>query len=195
MRIRENTLRDALHSDDPAERIRAVQLACRDQRQDLLADLIALLPDESVGYFVEECLPQFGEVVSDPLRRILRDQTASYLARLRAAGVLSLFGDTEAVPLLLGAISSPAVNQSYLPRLAKLAPEALATSVSAHLRARRDEILATTEPRRADYYAKLIYTLDTLGQGPEMADLLRDFQQHGRDWRVQHAASAALAKK
>ena len=126
----DKALRGNLRGDDPEAAIAAIQTACRDKRADVLPDLIALLASEHVGYFVEECLPSFGEGVAKPLKNLLHEPATPPLARQRAAGVLALFGEQEAVPVLLKAIERPDVNQAYFDRLVKLAPERLADTVT-----------------------------------------------------------------
>lgn len=193
MRMREETLQDALHSDEPAEQVRAVQIACRQRRIDLLPDLLVLLANQEIGYFVEECLPQFGAAIHPQLTALVRDPAAPLVARQSAAGLLALLGDTAAVPLLLEALEDPGVNQAYLQRLAGLAPGALAQKVTHILRAHRDEITITTDPRRAAYFAALIQAIGTAGRQVDVGDMLVELEQ-ARDWRIQNAARATLAR-
>jgi HEAT repeat protein len=195
MRTREETLANALQSPDPAERIRAVQAACRDRRVELVPDLIALLSDEHAGYFAEECLPQFGDAVREPLLALVADESQPAQTRVRAAGVLALFGEHAAVPMLLEAIADPDVNGAYLQRLSALAPESLSARITQILQARRDEIATTDDPHRAAYFAALIRALGQAGNAPETRQTLRALQHTDSDWRIQDAVSAALTTR
>ncbi len=193
MRAYEKKLEDALSSDDPVEQMHAVQRACRQQRDDLLPVLIALLASAEIGYFVEECLPQFGEKAIQPLKALLGDPQSPPLARRRAAGIIALRGDRDAIPILLEAVQDPEMNQAYLRRLVELAPDALTQRIMQVLQERRDEILTTEDPHRASYFAALLRALGDHGVQDQASDTLVRFQQHGRDWRIRQAASAALA--
>lgn len=191
--VGDTTLQEALRSEDCTEQIRAVQLTAAQRRADLLPDLIQLLSSKHVGYFVEEVLPSFGEVVRPPLRTILHDPTMDARARVRAASTLARFGDIEAVPLLLRAIGQTDTNQSYFSLLAQLAPEALEQRLLSLIRSKSFAMFMTTEARKADYLAKLILALrDVHGQGT-IRPLLEGLHIAARDWRVRAAAAAALA--
>lgn len=193
MRADERRLEDAFSGADLAEQMRAVQLACRQQRDDLPPMLIALLASAEIGYFVEECLPQFGGRAIQPLKALIGDPQSPPLARRRAAGVIALLGDRDAIPILLEAVQDPEMNQAYLRRLVELAPDALVQRVMQVLQERRDEILGTEDPHRASYFAALLHVLGDLGVRHQASDTLVRFQQHGRDWRIRQAVNAALA--
>lgn len=189
MKTREDDLWSALHSEDQATKLAAIQVACQDKRTDLLPDLIALLADEHLGFFAEEGLPHFGDMVAPHLRPLIHDENAPLVARQRAAGILALFGDASAVPLLLLAIEQTTVNQAYFQRLEQLNPSELAQKVNALLLAYTPEILHTTDPLKASYFAMLIRTLGQLhALSVRSKDLLDIFAESGRDWRIQDAA-------
>ncbi len=193
MPAQDEALRGDLRGDDPEAAIAAIHTACRDKRADVLPDLIALLASEHVGYFVEECLPSFGEGVAKPLKNLLREPATPPLARQRAAGVLALFGEQEAVPVLLKAIERPDVNQAYFDRLVKLAPERLADTVTNLLAEHAEQAATTADPRQARYFAKLILTLGDVGAQRRLSGILERLLHGARDWRVQGAAAEALA--
>ncbi|MDP9374591.1 MAG: hypothetical protein M3Q65_19505 [Chloroflexota bacterium] len=193
MPSRDGALHSDLRGDDPEAAISAIQTACRDQRADVLPDLIALLASEHVGNFVEECLPSFGENIAKPLKNLLHDPATPTLARQRAAGILALFGEQEAVPVLLKAIESPDVNQAYFDRLIKLAPERLADTLATVLEENADHVLTTTDLQQARYFAKLILTLGDVGAQRRLSGILERLLHGARDWRVQGAAAEALA--
>ena len=187
-------LRAAMHAEDLETAIAAIRAACGGRRADVLPDLLALLAADEVGYFVEECLPSFGPTAMRPLRELLHDPAAPDRARWRAAGVLALLGDREAAPILLEAIGDPAVNQGYLGRLAQLAPERLAERVRAVLHERVEQLLATTDPGLAAYFAHLIRVLaePAIPRNRRDEQLLVQVATRSRDWRVREAAAMVL---
>jgi HEAT repeat protein len=195
MQVQDTTLQEALWSEDCVEQIKAIQLAARQRREDLLPDLIRLLSADHVGYFVEEVLPSFGEVVRPPLSELLRNPSTDELARYRAAGTLARFGDVEAVPILLQAIGRTHTNQTYFSVLTRLAPEALKKRLVRLIQEKAFAMFMTTEPDKADYLSKLILTLyDVHGQG-EITPLLEGLRVGAKDWRVRAAAEVALAPR
>jgi hypothetical protein len=194
MQVHDTTLQEALWSEDCVEQIRAVQLAAKQRREDLLPDLIRLLSSGHVGYFVEEILPSFGEVVRPPLSEMLHNPSTNDLARYRAAGTLARFGDVEAIPILLQAIGRTHTNQTYFYSLAQLAPEALKKRLLRLIQEKAFAMFMTTEPRKADYLAKLILTLHDVRGQHEIIPLLEGLRVGAKDWRVRAAAEAALAR-
>jgi hypothetical protein len=195
MQVQEMTLQEALWSEDCAEQIEAVQLAGRQRRVDLLPDLIRLLASDHVGYFVEEILPNFGEMVRSPLSELLHNPSTGDLARYRAAGTLAYFGDAEAVPVLLQAIGRANTNQTYFTSLARLAPEALKKRLLRLIREKAFAMFVTTEPRKADYLSKLILTLRDVHGQDAITPLLEGLLVGAKDWRVRAAAEVALAPR
>jgi hypothetical protein len=193
MQVRDKKLQEALWSEDCAEQIEAVQNVARQRRADLLPDLIRLLPSDHVGYFVEEVLPSFGEVVRRPLLGLLRDNDFPLPGRRRAAGVLAALGEYEAVPILVEAIGQWNVNQAYFTRLARLDPTALKKRLRDLITAQEREMHLETDPLRADYFSKLILALHDVDGQQEFAQLLESLQVKAKDWRVRAAAEVALA--
>ncbi len=188
----QDDMRSLLNAGEPSNRIQAIQIACKDKRTDLLPDLIDLLDSTDVGYFVEECLPAFGDMVVPLLKTVLTDPLRSEVTRERAAGILGHFGCQEAVPFLLAAIHSPNVNQGYFSSLMKLAPNELGVNVEAILGNQIDHALTTTEPALADYFAKLILTIKDLGRQPHVIQTLEHLLGDGRHWLIRASAAEAL---
>lgn len=195
MRAYETTLRDELLSTDQIEQIAAVRRAAKHRRADLLPELVQLLRSDKVGYFVEEVLPQFGEAALPALRELLHDEApgTSRQARYRVAGLLARLGEREAIPVLLQAIGQVNTNQGYFALLARLAPEELRKRLLLLIREKSFAMFVATEPRTADYFAKLILTLRDLHGQSDIAPLLEGLRAGAKDWRVRAAAEAALA--
>lgn len=187
-----NDIRQTLQNADTGAKIQVIQAICRDRRADFLPDLLSLLASDELGYFVEECLPSFGEMIIPELISLLSTTETPPTARTRAAGILALLGKKEAIPVLLAAIEHPSSNHAYLNRLAQLAPAELATHLETLLRKNIASAIMTNDDRMADYFVQLIATATQLGSQWRNVAELEQILQHGKHWRLRVAAAEAL---
>lgn len=86
-------------------------------------------------------------------------------------------------------------NQSSFILLSQLAPKELENRLLDLIEKKLFDMFITTEPRKADYLAKLILTLhDIQGQDTTIRPHLAGLRAEAQDWRVRAAAEAALAQ-
>jgi hypothetical protein len=124
---------------------------------------------------------------------LLRDNSFPLRGRQRAAGVLAALGEREAIPTLLDAISREDVNQAYFARLVSLEPNALKKQLLRLINDETLDMLLTTNPQLAAYFATLLITLRDVDGQRDIASHLEGLSVNAKDWRVRAAAEAALA--